>query len=232
MNSEQREIAVLSDITLTYPGPPDVRALKDVNISIRAGEFLTIQGPSGSGKSTLLNVLGMLDRPTSGRFRLSGIDVGELSDDDRASIRGQRIGFVFQAFHLLKDRSAVENVQLSLLYSGSQRELRRQRAELALRRVGLGHRFEAPPARLSGGERQRVAVARAIVNEPSFLLCDEPTGNLDSRTAASILDLLVSLNQAGQSVVVITHDDRIARLGQRRFEMVDGELTQLHGVSQ
>ncbi|NEA40801.1 ABC transporter ATP-binding protein, partial [Streptomyces sp. SID11385] len=200
---------------LTYPGPPPVPAFRPCELDIERGEFVTVVGPSGSGKSTFLNLVGLLDLPTSGRYLLDGIDTGALPDRDRTALRGRRIGFVFQSFHLLPHRSALENVLLAMVYNGVPRGQRRAAAEEALVRVGLSHRLGALPTRLSGGERQRVAVARALVARPSLLLCDEPTGNLDSHNASAVLDLLARLHEEGMTVLVITHDPAVAARGAR-----------------
>lgn len=213
-------------IGLTYPGPPPVTALARCDLTVERGEFLTVVGPSGSGKSTFLNVVGLLDAPTAGVYRLDGIDTGGLADRDRTALRGRRIGFVFQSFHLLPHRSALENVMLAMVYTAQPRAERKERAAAALESVGLGHRLGAVPGRLSGGERQRVAIARALVGRPSLLLCDEPTGNLDSANAASVLDLLDELHADGMTVVVITHDPGVAARGQRSVTIRDGRLTQ------
>ncbi|MFC5217597.1 ABC transporter ATP-binding protein [Streptomyces coerulescens] len=213
-------------VALTYPGPPPVRALKACELTIRQGEYVTIVGPSGSGKSTFLNIAGLLDAPTEGRYLLDGIDTGTLCDADRTGLRGRRIGFVFQSFHLLPHRSALENVMLAMVYNTSARRGRRERARDALERVGLGHRTDALPTRLSGGERQRVAIARALVARPSLLLCDEPTGNLDTATAESILLLLDELHRNGLTLVVITHDPDVAARGQRTLAIRDGLLSE------
>ncbi|WP_165986719.1 ABC transporter ATP-binding protein [Streptomyces sp. YIM 98790] len=215
-------------VALTYPGPPPVTALRPADLTIRAGEYVTVTGPSGSGKSTFLNVAGLLDAPTAGRYLLDGIDTRPLRDADRTALRAGRIGFVFQAFHLLPHRSALENVALALLHAGVPRRERTPAARRALERVGLGHRVDSLPTRLSGGERQRAAIARALAVRPSLLLCDEPTGNLDSATAASVLDLLDDLHGDGQTVVVITHDPGVARRGQRTVTLLDGTLTAPH----
>ncbi|MFD5888586.1 ABC transporter ATP-binding protein [Streptomyces sp. NPDC060334] len=211
-------------VALTYPGPPPVEALKSCDLTVRRGEFVTIVGPSGSGKSTFLNVAGLLDSPTSGRYLLDGIDTGRLPDHARTALRGRRIGFVFQSFHLLPHRSALENVSLAMLYTSVPRAQRLTRARAALDQVGLGHRAAAVPGRLSGGERQRVAIARALVGRPSLLLCDEPTGNLDSANAASVLALLDELHAAGMTVMVITHDAEVAARGRRTVTVRDGRL--------
>ncbi|MEU7260928.1 ABC transporter ATP-binding protein [Streptomyces rimosus] len=219
-------------VELSYPGPPPVQALRPCDVRIEAGEYVTVVGPSGSGKSTFLNIAGLLDVPSSGCYRLDGIDTGAVSDAERAALRGTRIGFVFQSFHLLAHRSATENVELALVYQRAPRRDRRERARHALRQVGLGHRIDALPTRLSGGERQRVAIARALVTRPSLLLCDEPTGNLDSGTAASVLGLLDELHQAGMTLVVITHDAQVAARGERTLVLHDGVLADRQTVGQ
>jgi putative ABC transport system ATP-binding protein len=215
----------LDGVELTYPGPPPVRALHPCNLVIRGGEHVSIVGPSGSGKSTLLNVLGLLDRPTGGRYELDGMDAGGLREADRTALRGQAIGFVFQAFHLLPYRTALENVLIALLYHGVPRTRRATIAMEALDRVGLAHRHAALPSRLSGGERQRVALARALAISPRLLLCDEPTGNLDSATAGSVLDLIAGLHAEGMTVLVITHDPAVAARAGRTVTIRDGVLS-------
>ncbi|UGY92688.1 ABC transporter ATP-binding protein [Streptomyces gobiensis] len=218
-------------VGLTYPGPPPVAALKPCDLTVRRGEFVTVVGPSGSGKSTFLNIVGLLDSPTGGRYLLDGLDTSALKDAERTALRGRRIGFVFQSFHLLPHRSAQENVELALVYNGSPRRTRRADAREALERVGLGHRAAAVPTRLSGGERQRVAIARALVARPALLLCDEPTGNLDTDNARSVLALLDELHVGGMTVLVITHDADVARRGSRTVAVRDGVLReQLAGV--
>ncbi|MEV0639417.1 ABC transporter ATP-binding protein [Streptomyces sp. NPDC050619] len=216
----------LRGVRKTYPGSPPVTALHPTDLRVKTGDFLAVVGPSGSGKSTLLNLLGLLDRPTDGSYRLSGTDVASLTERDRAALRGRRVGFVFQAFHLLPHRTVLENVALAQLYVTGRGEPRRANSARALRRVGLGHRLDALPSRLSGGERQRVAIARAVVNTPDILLCDEPTGNLDSATAAAVMDLLAELNRAGVTIVVITHDPAVAQRAPRRVTILDGRLSE------
>ncbi|MFE9663970.1 ATP-binding cassette domain-containing protein [Streptomyces sp. NPDC005955] len=211
-------------VALTYPGPPPVPALLPCELRIEQGEFVTVVGPSGSGKSTFLNIAGLLDAPTGGRYLLDGIDTAALRDGDRTALRGRRIGFVFQSFHLLPHRSARENVELAMVYNDTPRAVRADRARQALEQVGLGHRLDAVPTRLSGGERQRVAIARALVSRPSLLLCDEPTGNLDSRNAESVLVLLEELHRSGMTVLVITHDPAVAARGARTVTIRDGVL--------
>ncbi|MFB7370387.1 ABC transporter ATP-binding protein [Streptomyces sp. NPDC056222] len=213
-------------VSLTYPGPPPVTALRPCELVVEKGEFITIVGPSGSGKSTFLNVAGLLDAPTGGTYLLDGIDTAALRDGDRTALRGRRIGFVFQSFHLLPHRSATENVMLSMVYSAVPRAERRARARASLERVGLGHRVDALPGRLSGGERQRVAIARALAGRPSLLLCDEPTGNLDSDNAESVLGLLGELHTSGMTIVVITHDAEVAARGERTVTIRDGVLSE------
>jgi ABC-type lipoprotein export system ATPase subunit len=205
---------------------PPVEALRGVDLHVWPGEWLAIVGPSGSGKSTLMNILGCLDRPTEGSYRFSGIDVEDLSDEQRAGLRSREIGFVFQSFHLLSHRTVAENVMVSELYRRGPRKGRRERAQAALGRVGLGHRVDFLPTRLSGGERQRVAIARALMGSPALLLCDEPTGNLDSATSATILDLFEELNAQGLTILTITHEAEVADRAGRRVGIVDGVVTE------
>lgn len=217
----------LRDVTRSFPGPPEVQALKSATLSVRAGDYLSIVGPSGSGKSTMLNLLGLLDRPSVGEYRLAGVLTGDLSEDERAAVRARFIGFVFQSFHLLPRRSVLDNVLLPMLYSGVPRRERERRARDALMRVGLEHRIDFFPNSLSGGERQRVAVARAVVSGPQLLLADEPTGNLDQRTSGEVMELFEDLNADGLTLVVITHDDGVARRAGRSIRIADGRLTEL-----
>lgn len=219
-------IIELRGIERVFPGTPPVRALRDVDLTIDAGEYVAIVGPSGSGKSTLLNVLGLLDRPTSGVYELDGHDAARLSERERAWLRAERLGFVFQSFHLLAHRTALENVMFGGMYQGVTKRERRRRAIAALERVGILHRASFRPDHLSGGERQRVAVARALAVRPSIMLCDEPTGNLDSASTASILDLFDDLVRGGLTMCVITHDGDVADRAQRHVRIVDGRLTE------
>jgi putative ABC transport system ATP-binding protein len=212
----------LEGLCRTYPGSPPVQALKPCTLRVETGDHLAVMGPSGSGKSTLLNLLGLLDVPTGGRYLLDGSDTGQLPERARTALRGRRIGLVFQLFHLLGYRSSVENVELGMLYGGVPRRERRGRAAAALERVGLAHRLHALPPTLSGGERQRVAIARAISADPRVLLCDEPTGNLDSETAASILRLLEELRRDGLTLVMVTHDAEVAARAARLVTIRDG----------
>ena len=209
----------------TYPGRPVVHALRATNFTVGTGDYVAIVGPSGSGKSTILNLMGLLDRPTEGVLRIDGIDTARLNERDRTALRGSRIGFVFQSFHLLPYRTATENVALAQVYQGIRQPVRIRAARAALARVGLTHRADASPTTMSGGERQRVAIARALVNRPSLLLCDEPTGNLDSHTAAAILDVLDLLHDDGVTIVMITHDAQVAGRAQRAVTIRDGILT-------
>jgi putative ABC transport system ATP-binding protein len=209
-------------VGVTYPGPPDVEALRPASFEIKVGEQVAITGPSGSGKSTLLNVLGLLDASTVGRYLLDGTDVAALSDRSRADLRARYFGFVFQRFHLLPSMSAVENVELALMYAGAPRAERRERSLAALARVGLADRWHHRPTALSGGEQQRVAIARAIVRDQQFLLADEPTGNLDSATTEAVLELLASLVEDGRGMIFVTHDEAIADRSPRRLRVLDG----------
>lgn len=219
-------VVAMTQVGRSFPGPPEVHAVRGVELRVGAGEYVSIVGPSGSGKSTLLHLLGLLDSPTSGTYRLDGVDVGELSERERAALRGERIGFVFQAFHLLAHRTVIENVMLSMLYNRTPRKARAERARAALERVGLGHRVDFDVTTLSGGERQRAAIARALVAQPSLLLADEPTGNLDSANAAAVLEVFDELHADGLTLAVITHDDDVSRRAQRRVRIIDGHLTE------
>jgi len=214
----------LDHVERTYGVNMQVTALRDVTLEISRGEWLAVVGPSGSGKSTLLNILGLLDRPTSGRYFLNGIDVETLNDRGRARLRGSDIGFVFQSFHLLPYRSVIENVMLADLYGDGSRQDRRSRAEHALAAVQLAERMQFSPSRLSGGERQRVAIARAVYSDPQMLLCDEPTGNLDVASGDVILDIVAAMHNQGLTVVMITHDADVAARAQRRVGIIDGSM--------
>ncbi|HYS56464.1 MAG TPA: ABC transporter ATP-binding protein [Thermoanaerobaculia bacterium] len=225
----------IKDLTKVYQmGEVEVRALAGINLSIDRGEFVAVMGPSGSGKSTLMNILGCLDRPTTGTYRLDGVDVSELNRDQRAVVRNAKIGFVFQSFNLLARTSAIENVELPLLYgeTGWTRAQRDDAARQALSRVGLAGRESHYPSQLSGGQQQRVAIARALVTDPALLLADEPTGNLDSQTSEEIMGIFQSLNDTQKTVVLITHEPDIARHAQRIVHVRDGRIHQDERIRQ
>jgi putative ABC transport system ATP-binding protein len=205
-------------------GRLEVAALNAVNVRVEQGEFVAVVGPSGSGKSTLMHIIGCLDRPTSGRYRLTGRPVEGLDDDQLAGVRNRFIGFVFQSFNLLPRTSAVDNVATPLMYQGVRRGERQKRAEAALARLGLADRLDHEPSELSGGEQQRVAIARALVTGPSLILADEPTGNLDSAAGAEVIKLLKELNREGKTIILITHDAGVAAQAQRQIHLRDGRL--------
>jgi putative ABC transport system ATP-binding protein len=212
-------------LTKTYQlGEVEVHALRGVSLSISHGEFVAIMGASGSGKSTFMNILGCLDKPTKGQYWLDHLDVGSLSRDALAQIRNHKIGFVFQGFNLLSRTSAIENVELPLLYSDTPGKIRKEKAIAALERVGLGDRVHHYPNQLSGGQQQRVAIARALVNDPSIILADEPTGNLDSRTSVEVMDIFQQLNDNGITVLLVTHEPDIAAFSKRQIIFRDGRV--------
>lgn len=217
-------LVVLRGITRAFPGPPERQAIAGVNLTVEEGEFLSVIGPSGSGKSTLLNVLGLLDRPSVGEYQLDGVLTSTLDDRERAAVRAHRIGFVFQAFHLLERHTVLANVVLAMRYAAVPRTEREERAVEALDRVGLVDRAGSLPSVLSGGERQRVAVARAMVTRPDLLLADEPTGNLDRSSADEVMELFRGLHREGKTVVAITHDAEVARSATRTIRLLGGRL--------
>jgi putative ABC transport system ATP-binding protein len=223
---ERQPAVELRGISREFGSDPPVYALRNVDLTIAHGESLAIVGASGSGKSTLLNILGCLDRQTSGTYLIDGIDVGELDDDQRAVLRAEAIGFVFQTFNLLAHRSVLDNVMLAEVYRGAPREGRAERAMASLERVGMRDRAGFRPTKLSGGEQQRVAIARALMADHSLLLCDEPTGNLDSVNTDSVLALFDELSAGGLTLIMVTHEENVAQHADRRVRMVDGRLTE------
>lgn len=206
------------------PGENEVRALDGINLTVEKGEFLAIVGQSGSGKSTFMNMIGLLDIPTSGTYLLDGIDVSSMSDDELSEIRNKEIGFIFQGFNLISSLSAVENVELPLVYRGMKKEERRRLALEALERVGLSHRLNHLPKQMSGGQQQRVAIARAVAARPPIILADEPTGNLDSHSGVEVMKILHELHEEGRTIILITHDNEIAKEAQRVIRVQDGQI--------
>ncbi|MCH8007082.1 MAG: ABC transporter ATP-binding protein [Planctomycetes bacterium] len=223
----QRAVVQLSEIYKNYLKPDGsvlVAALAGVDLTIDSGDYLAVMGASGSGKSTLMNIVGCLDRPTTGVYRLEGREVSTMGDEELSRVRREKIGFVFQAFNLISELTAIENVEIPLFYQGVGRADRRLRAMACIEQVGLAGRATHRPSELSGGEQQRVAIARALVNEPAMIMADEPTGNLDSKTGAAILEILYKLHNEGMTIIVVTHDERIADQCQRIIELRDGRI--------
>jgi putative ABC transport system ATP-binding protein len=215
----------LTKITKTYRmGEVDIAVLSGISLSVQAGELIAIMGPSGSGKSTLMNIVGCLDRPTSGTYRFENREISTLTDDELAAVRNVKIGFVFQTFNLLPRFSALKNVEVPLIYSGVPASIRKERAMPVLERVGLSDRVHHRPTELSGGQQQRVAIARALVNNPPLLLADEPTGNLDSRSGEEILNILTGLNNQGATIIIVTHDQNVAARCKRIINLKDGQI--------
>ncbi len=220
-----QSIVQFEQVRKTYQmGPVTVPALRDISFQITAGEYISIMGPSGCGKSTLLNLLGCLDRPSAGRYLLGDADVSQMNDDDLSSIRGARLGFVFQSYNLIQQLTVVENIEIPLYYQGFHESESRAKARELAARVGLEHRLEHKPFELSGGQQQRVAIARALVNDPLVILADEPTGNLDSTSGAEILKLFDDLNAAGKTLILVTHDSNVARRSHRAIRLRDGQI--------
>ena len=223
-----KKVATLEGISKTY-GKEDltVKALDSINLEIYKGDYLAVMGASGSGKSTAMNIIGCLDRPSEGIYKLNGIPVENLSDDELAEIRNQKLGFVFQQFHLLSDATALENVILPMIYAGIEPEQRLERGKNALKKVGLSKRMYNRPNQLSGGQQQRVAIARAIINNPAILLADEPTGALDSKTTEDVLDLFDKLHESGITIVLVTHEDEVANRAKKIAKFKDGRIVEL-----
>ena len=223
-----KKVASLENISKTY-GQEDltVKALNSINLEIYKGDYLAVMGASGSGKSTAMNIIGCLDRPSEGVYKLNGIPVEKLSDDELAEIRNQKLGFVFQQFHLLSDATALENVILPMVYAGIEPEQRLERGKNALKKVGLSERMNNRPNQLSGGQQQRVAIARAIINNPAILLADEPTGALDSKTTEDVLDLFDKLHESVITIVLVTHEDEVANRAKKIAKFKDGKIVEL-----
>ena len=223
-----KKVASLEKISKTY-GKDDltVKALDKINLEIYKGDYLAVMGASGSGKSTAMNIIGCLDRPSEGVYKLNGIPVENLSDDELAEMRNQKLGFVFQQFHLLSDATALENVILPMIYAGIEPEERLERGKNALKKVGLSERMNNRPNQLSGGQQQRVAIARAIINNPAILLADEPTGALDSKTTEDVLDLFDKLHESGITIVLVTHEDEVANRAKKIAKFKDGRIVEL-----
>jgi putative ABC transport system ATP-binding protein len=220
-----KTIAKLENVKKTYlMGVVTVHALRGVSMEIFEGEYISIMGPSGCGKSTLLNLLGCLDRPSEGRYYLGGIDVSQMDDDELSEVRGKRLGFIFQSYNLIQQLTVVENIEVPLFYQGVPPEISRKKAIEMAKRVGLEHRLHHKPFELSGGQQQRVAIARALVNDPLVLLADEPTGNLDSKSGVEILQIFDDLHKQGKTIIMVTHDENVARRAERTIRLRDGMI--------
>jgi putative ABC transport system ATP-binding protein len=227
MNASTDALILLEGVTKVFlTDEVETHALAGIHLEIRNGEYVSIAGPSGCGKTTLLSILGLLDTPTEGKYRLNAKQVADLSFSDRARIRNQEIGFIFQAFNLIGDLTVFENVELPLTYRGMAAKERKERVQEALERVGMSHRMKHYPSQLSGGQQQRVAVARAVVGKPSILLADEPTGNLDSRNSEAVMELLAELHKEGATICMVTHDPRFARYADRTIHLFDGRVVE------
>jgi putative ABC transport system ATP-binding protein len=227
MNASTDALILLEGVTKVFlTDEVETHALSGIHLEIRNGEYVSIAGPSGCGKTTLLSILGLLDTPSEGKYRLNAKQVAELSFSDRARIRNQEIGFIFQAFNLIGDLTVYENVELPLTYRGMAARERKDRVQEALERVGMSHRMKHYPSQLSGGQQQRVAVARAVVGKPSILLADEPTGNLDSRNSEAVMELLAELHKEGATICMVTHDPRFARYADRTIHLFDGRVVE------
>ncbi|HYS55527.1 MAG TPA: ABC transporter ATP-binding protein [Thermoanaerobaculia bacterium] len=225
MASNGSHLIEMHELTRVYQlGPQEIYALRGIDLIVEHGEYVAVMGPSGSGKSTLMNIIGCLDRPTTGKYILDGTAVETMGDDELAAVRNKKIGFIFQTFNLLARTTALQNVELPLVYAKMSRVERQRQAEEALTAVGLSDRMSHQPNELSGGQRQRVAIARALVNKPSLLLADEPTGNLDSQTGREILDLFRDLHRNGNSIIMVTHEDDVAREAKRVIHIRDGKI--------
>jgi putative ABC transport system ATP-binding protein len=220
-----KEVLKLEDVTKQYgSGDSAVTALDNINFTVHKGELTSVLGPSGSGKSTLLHIMGLLDRPTSGKVYIEGIDTTTISKTEQAQLRGRKIGFVFQAFNLIPSLTALENVELPLIISNVPKARRREMATELLKRLNLGHRLDHRPNQLSGGEKQRVAIARALINDPEIILADEPTGNLDSKSGLEVLEILHNLHMEGKTIIIITHEEGVVRITEKVVRIRDGKL--------
>lgn len=225
-NRESRKVIELSHLYKSYfIGKEEVPILKDINLTIEKGEFVSIMGHSGAGKSTLMNILGCLDRPTKGSYKLTGEEVAKLSDDELAYTRNKKIGFVFQSFNLLPKLTALDNVILPMIYGHTPKSIRKDKAEAMLRSVGLGDRMNHVPSEMSGGQRQRVAIARALINDPAIIMADEPTGNLDSKSTKEVMEIFKRLYEQGKTIILVTHEEDVAQIASRHLFIADGQIS-------